>query len=131
MSPKVRKPPGPRRPSRRAGRGAPQARPDQSRRAARLARPRSRKGPPVVKFRIAEGEIAAAHDVSAVMQSAAEWMYILRNRSRWAGDQDFRAALRGRAVTTLDRLGVDAVALGRIVTADSPQLEVEILGDAI
>ena len=56
---------------------------------------------------------------------AAEWMYILRNRARWAGDEDMRDALSDRAVETLKTLGFDEAALRKIVAAESRQLEVE------
>jgi hypothetical protein len=85
-------------------------------------------GDVVVEIRIAAGDNGVIARVSMSPQlkrQAAEWMYVLRNRARWAGDDDHRDALSERAVKTLGLLGIGETAIRGIVEADSRHVEVK------
>ena len=80
----------------------------------------------LVTLRVGRGAtLATVAGTEHLVQLAAEWMYLLRNRSRWLGDADLKDAMRKRAVKALDSLGVKAPALRAIVAADSRHLELE------
>jgi hypothetical protein len=82
----------------------------------------------VVELRIAAGESGVIAKVSAnpeLTRQAADWMYVLRNRSRWAGDDDYRSALSDRAVKTLCKLGIGEETIRGIVTADWRHVELK------
>jgi hypothetical protein len=83
---------------------------------------------PLVTLRVDAGSggvVAVVRSRPVIKELAAEWMYILRNRSRWSGDEDLRADLRARAAETLDKLGVGERELRSIVAARTRHVEVE------
>src|SRR6185295_17885504 len=57
------------------------------------------------------GSVATVPATPLLSELAAKWMYILRNRSRWAADEDLKLEINQTAKTDLGRLGVaeDAV----------------------
>ena len=83
---------------------------------------------PLVTLRVEAGKagvVAVVQSVPIISALAAEWMYILRNRSRWSGDDGLRTELRTRAVAALAEIGVDDTALKAMVAARSRHVEVE------
>jgi hypothetical protein len=83
---------------------------------------------PLVTLRVdsgASGVVTVVKSLPLIEKEAAEWMYVLRNRSRWSGDEDLRADLRRRAVASLAAIGVDEAALRKITAARSRHVEVE------
>lgn len=87
---------------------------------------------PLVTLRVDAGDagvVAVVRSLAIIRELAAKWMYILRNRSRWSGDDDLRGQLRTRAVHDLNALGVDDAALRKIVSARSRHVEVEFHDD--
>jgi hypothetical protein len=82
----------------------------------------------VVEVRIAAGDNGVISRVSMkpeLTRQAADWMYVLRNRSRWAGDDDHRSALSERAVKTLSKFGIGEDVIRGIVAADSRHVELK------
>ena len=83
---------------------------------------------PLVTLRVDAGQagvVAVVESLPIIAELAADWMYILRNRSRWSGDDGLRADLRERAMKALASIGVDEAALKKIVAARSRHVEVE------
>ena len=87
-----------------------------------------RQARPLVTLRVdagPKGIVVVVPSRPIIKELAAEWMYILRNRSRWSGDDDIRAEMRSRAAATLAKLGVGETELKTIVAARSRHVEVE------
>ena len=82
----------------------------------------------MVEIRVAAGKpVAQVAMTPALTRQAAEWMYALRNRTRWAGDDDSRDALSDRAVKTLENLGIGKDAIRTFATAESRHVEVKFI----
>lgn len=89
---------------------------------------RNARAKPLVSLRVAQGGggvVAVVPRLPSLKTLAARWMYILRNRSRWAGDEDFKAAINNRAASALSELGIGDDVLKAIVAARSRHVEVE------
>lgn len=71
------------------------------------------------------GGLATVTIGKKLVKLAAEWMYVMRNRSRWAGDEGLKDAVSKRAVKTLQELGIARPVLQQIVAADSRHVELE------
>ncbi|HEU0082679.1 MAG TPA: hypothetical protein VFQ87_07365 [Bradyrhizobium sp.] len=54
---------------------------------------------------------------------ARNWGYILRVRTRWAGDPDMREYFGGRAIGDLDKLGITRRAIQRLALATHIEIE--------
>jgi hypothetical protein len=88
----------------------------------------ARQAQPLVTLRVdagTQGVVVVVPSRPIIKELAAEWMYILRNRSRWSGDEDLRGELRVRAAETLAKLGVGETELRSIVAARTRHVEVE------
>lgn len=87
----------------------------------------------VVLLRIASGDqgiIARVPRTKDIIRLAAEWMYVLRNRSRWSGDDDFRDEISKRAVDALEKLNVSEKDLKRVIEAEARHIEIEFVEEA-
>ncbi len=93
------------------------------------ARKRGSPSRPLVTLRIADGrriiELPLACQAGALEPLAAEWMYILRNRYRWLGDEDLRQGVERRAKSALVHMGLRDTDLRRVAFNPRPQVEVE------
>jgi hypothetical protein len=57
---------------------------------------------------------------------ARHWSYILRVRTRWAGDSDMREYFANRAIEDLGKLGIDRDAIQELALAE--HIEIELYG---
>jgi len=97
-----------------------------SRKATRR-RARSVRKPPVAILQVALGKkgiVATIANDAPLEELGAQWMYTIRNRSRWSNDEDQRTRINERARKDLKRLGVRERALDRI--SDARHVEVQI-----
>ena len=101
---------------------------------ARKAKKSSTEAPPegeeLVILRIGSGKqgiIASVPRTKDIIRLAAEWMYVLRNRSRWSGDTDMRDAISKRAVADLEKLNVSEGDLKRIIDLEARHIEIEFI----
>jgi hypothetical protein len=89
--------------------------------------------PALVNLRIGSGKagvVASVPRTKAIIRMAAEWMYVLRNRSRWSGDSDMRDQIGKRAVVDLGKLSVSAANLRRMIEAETRHIEVEFVTES-
>ena len=104
------------------------------------AKPRAKARPTLVELRVKGGTAPIARVATSVKLTperlaglAGEWMYVLRNRCRWAGDEELKDRILQRTVDTCDQLGIPESTLKQIVAADSRHLELQFFlpeGDA-
>ena len=103
------------------------AKPPRTRKRSTAAGRGRAKDASVVRVRIGSGEagiVARVPATDALVTLAAKWMYIVRNRSRWASDLDLREEIVEAVAQDLGRLGITESAL-RAVNA-SPLRHVEL-----
>lgn len=101
------------RASTRAGRRGPQAR-------------RPAEDRPVVTIRAHNGKAvikAPVPSAPTLEVLAKEWGYILRSRTRWAGDPDLRQSFRERALKDLGRMGVPRQFIKRLASVRHVEVE--------
>jgi hypothetical protein len=85
-----------------------------------------------VSLRVAAGPAGVVARVASgapIERVAAKWMYVLRNRARWASDADVRAQVVEGAVSDLAALGIAEADLRQVLSAPSRHVEVIVHDD--
>ena len=88
--------------------------------------------PAVAELRIGPGtagSVAQIRGTATLIELAAKWMYILRNRSRWAKDDDLKIEIGETAKDDLAKLGVDDAAVLKICGSELRHTEVTFFDD--
>lgn len=107
--------------------GAVSARKGDTKSAGKGKKDEVREAPTVVELRIGRGKagcVATIAGTPRLIELSAKWMYILRNRSRWANDDLLRAKLGDTAKDDLEDLGVSDSAIRAICNAELRHVEV-------
>ena len=90
--------------------------------------------PAVAELRIGpgtNGSVAQIRGTATLIELAAKWMYILRNRSRWAKDDDLKIEIGETAKDDLAKLGVDDAAVLKICGSEWRHTEVTFFDDHV
>lgn len=90
--------------------------------------------PVVAELRIGpgkDGSVAEIRGTGTLIEMAAKWMYILRNRSRWAMDDELKIEIGETAKDDLAKLGVDDAAVLKICGSEWRHVEVTFFDDHV
>ena len=76
-----------------------------------------------------QGAVATVRGTPRLIELAAKWMYILRNRSRWAKDDNLKINIGETAKDDLAELGIDEAAVMKICDSELRHVEVTFFDD--
>ena len=76
-----------------------------------------------------QGAVATVRGTTRLIELAAKWMYILRNRSRWAKDDNLKINIGETAKDDLAELGIDEAAVMKICDSELRHVEVTFFDD--